>query len=46
MNYSVGGLNPFAVEAMRIMVPLMLENGITAEQVETMIKTNPIKLIY
>jgi hypothetical protein len=33
-------------EAIRIMVQLMLENGITPEQIEKMIKSNPTRLIY
>ena len=40
----IGNTTP--AEAMRIMVQLMLENGLTEKDIETMIKVNPTCLIY
>ena len=37
---------PTPPEAMRIVVQLLLENGFKEPEVETMVKTNPIQLIY
>ena len=37
---------PTPAEAMRIVVQLLLENGFKEPEIETMVKTNPIQLIY
>ena len=38
--------NTAPAEAMRIMVELMMENGLQQQEIETMIKRNPSELIY
>jgi predicted TIM-barrel fold metal-dependent hydrolase len=37
--------NPAPVEGMRLMIAAMLENGLTEQEIEMMIKTNPARLL-
>lgn len=37
--------NPLPVEGMRLLIATLLRHGITAEEIETMVKVNPAKLL-